>query len=158
MVTREFLQHHEIETTDVVYFGDGREIKPHRALVKRNITQRMVDRYLHGHNITDAQHTAATRFYTDWRLAGIEPRVTVNLMGVGGGGKGDGADHQMDARARHRKALAAIDMYDQGFVIDVVCFDIPVGGETMKNRTTIRTRFDRLRTALDRLVRHYGIS
>lgn len=61
------------------------------------------------------------------------------------------------ARDRHNAALLALDMYDQGFVIDVVCYDKFLGGQMMKNRVTVRTRFDRLRDALDRLARHYGI-
>ena len=159
IVTPEFLQHHTIESVTVTHFGDGKEIKPHRAVTKRNTDQRLIDRYLRGHNISEAQHNAAGRFYLDWYLQGLEPRVTANLMATGGGkGGGDGGTQsQVAARQRHRQALNALDLPDHGFVIDIVCFDQPVGGEAMKNRITIRTRFDRLRSALDRLARHYGV-
>lgn len=158
MVTPEFLQHHQVEPVTVVHFGDGKDIKPHRALAKRNMTQRPIDQYHYQHNITDVQYMAAERFYQDWYLMGASPRLTANLTGVGGGGaRNYGTDRQQAARDRHRAALLAIDMYDQGFVIDVVCYDKFLGGQLMKNRVTIRTRFDRLRDALDRLARHYGI-
>ena len=157
-VTSEFLQHHRIEDAEVVHFGDGKEIKPHRAMAKRNLTQRPIDQYHYQHNITDAQYMAAERFYQDWYTMGGIPRMTANMTGVGGGGAPSyGTDRQQAARDRHRAALLVIDMYDQGFVLDVVCFEQYLGGQLMKNRITIRTRFDRLRNALDRLARHYGI-
>ena len=157
-VTSEFLQHHRVEDAVIVHFGDGKEIKPHRAMAKRNLTQRPIDQYHYQHNITDAQYMAAERFYQDWYTMGASPRLTANLTGVGGGGAPNyGTDRQQAARDRHRAALLVIDMYDQGFVLDVVCFEQYLGGQLMKNRITIRTRFDRLRNALDRLARHYGI-
>lgn len=158
MVTPELRRHHIIEDAETVHFGDGKAIKPHRAIAKRNMTQRPIDQYHYQHNITDAQYLSAERFYSDWYHAGLGPRVTANLTGVGGGGRDDGGTaRQQAARDRHNAALLALDMYDQGFVIDVVCYDIYLGGQLMKNRITIRTRFDRLRDALDRLAKHYGI-
>lgn len=158
MVTPELLNHHIVEDADIVHFGDGKEIKPHRVVTKRNKTQRPIDQYHYQHNITGAQYLAAERFYSDWYYAGLGPRVTVNLMGVGGGGVNYGTDSQHRARSRHSAALGVLDMYDQGFVIDVVCYDKFLGGQLMKNRITIRTRFDRLRAALDRLAKLYGVA
>ena len=158
MVTPEFLRHGVVADADIVHFGDGKDIKPHRVVTKRNMTQRPIDQYHYQHNISDAQYLAAERFYSDWYYAGLPPRVTGNLTGVGGGGRDDGGtDRQQRARSRHNAALLVLDMYDQGFVIDVVCYDIYLGGQMMKNRVTVRTRFDRLRAALDRLAKHYGI-
>ena len=158
MVTPELRRHHIIEDAETVHFGDGKAIKPHRVIAPKNMTQRPIDQYHYQHNITDAQYMAAERFYADWYYAGLVPRVTANLMGVGGGGMvGHGTDRQQAARDRHNAALLALDMYDQGFVIDVVCYDIYLGGQLMKNRITVKTRFDRLRDALDRLAKHYGI-
>lgn len=170
-VTSEFLQHHRVEDAEIVHFGDGKDIKPHRALAKRNMTQRPIDQYFYMGSLSDVgskggrkdrvsiiRYMAAERFYQDWYLMGASPRLTANLTGVGGGGAPNyGTDRQQAARDRHRAALLAIDMYDQGFVLDVVCFEQYLGGQLMKNRITIRTRFDRLRDALDRLARHYGI-
>ena len=158
MVTPELRRHHIIEDAETVHLGDGKNIKPHRVIAPKNMTQRPIDQYHYQHNITDAQYLAAERFYTDWYYAGLPPRVTANLTGVGGGGTDDGGTtRQQRARSRHNAALLALDMYDQGFVIDVVCYDKYLGGQLMKNRVTIRTRFDRLRDALDRLAKFYGI-
>lgn len=157
-VTSEFMRHHRVEDAEIVHFGDGKNIKPHRAWAKRNLTQRPIDQYHYQHNISDVQYMAADRFWSDWYYAGLPPRLTANLMGVGGGGRDDGGTtRQQAARDRHNAALLALDMYDQGFVIDVVCYDIYLGGQLMKNRITVKTRFDRLRDALDRLVKFYGI-
>lgn len=151
-------QHDVIEVVEVVHFGDGKDVQPHRALAPRVTTQRMIDRYLIGRNISEAQHRAAERFWADWYNAGRAPRTTANLEGVGGGGYDDGGTaRQVDASVRYSKALDVLDLYDCGFIIDVVCFDKPVGGKLMKNRVTVRTRFDRLREALDRLAKHYGV-
>ena len=158
MVTPELRRHHVIEDAEAVHLGDGKNIKPHRVVVLKNMTQRPIDQYRYQHNISEAQYLAAERFYMDWHLIGLGPKVTANLTGVGGGGAPNhGTERQQAARARHNAALEALDMYDQGFILDVVCYDKFIGGEAMKNRTTIRTRFDRLRGALDRLVKHYGI-
>jgi len=158
MVTPELRRQHVIADAEAVHFGDGKNIKPHRAWAKRNLTQRPIDQYHYQHNISDVQYMAADRFWSDWYYAGLPPRLTANLMGVGGGGAPVyGTDRQQAARNRLKAALMVLDMYDQGFVIDVVCHDKFLGGELMKNRITIRTRFDRLRSALDRLARHYGI-
>ncbi len=158
MVTPELLNHHIVEDADIVHFGDGKEIKPHRVVAKRNKTQRPIDQYHYQHNITGAQYLAAERFYADWYYAGLGPRVTVNLMGVGGGGVNYSTDRQNAARGRHNAALQVLDMYDQGFVIDVVCYEKYLGGGLMKNRIKTRTRFDRLRAALDRLAKYYGVA
>ena len=157
MVTPEFLRHHLVADVAVTHFGDGKDIKPHRVVTRRVVTQRPIDQYHYQHNITDRQYLAAERFYSDWYHAGLGPRVTANLTGVGGGGVNYGTNHQHRANRRHSAALSVLDMYDQGFVIDVVCYDKFLGGQLMKNRVTIRTRFDRLRDALDRLAKFYGI-
>lgn len=157
-VTSEFLQHHIVEDVTVTHLDDGRDVKAHRAVAKRNVTQRPLDQYLYQHNITDAQYLAGERFYKDWYLAGISPRMTANLGGVGGGGMIHATDRQQAARDRHNKALDVIGLLDRDFAIGVICLEQFVGGAMMKNRTTIRVRFDRLRDALDRLAKHYGIA
>ena len=158
MVTPELRLRHVIEDREQVHFGDGKTIKPHRVVVPHNVTQRPIDQYHYQHNISDVQYLAADRFWSDWYYAGLPTRMTANYTGVGvGGAPNYGTDRQQAAKGRLKAAMLVLDMYDQEFVIDVVCHDKFLGGELMKNRITIRTRFDRLRSALDRLARHYGI-
>ena len=158
MVTKELHRHHAIEDVAVVHFGDGRKIKRHRVVTLKNKTQNPIDQYHYQGIITEAQYLAAERFYADWWGAGLPPRVTANLLRVAGGTGHIETDRCMQARDRHLAALRSLDAADHGFVINVVCYGQFLGGALIKSRKVVRIRLGRLREALNRLARHYGIS
>lgn len=96
--------------------------------------------------------------YTLGEAAGIVQGLTANFDGVGGGGAPSyGTERQQAAHDRHEKALAVLDSDDRPMVLNVVCYEEFLGGELMKNRITVRTKIGRLRLALDRLAKFYGI-
>lgn len=91
---------------DVFYARDpdsGAIVK--RARVTVQIT---IDRLLVLKTITHRQWQAGDRLRTDIWLAGLEPRVTVNLLATGGGGQHDIPDRQAAAHQREKEALRAL--------------------------------------------------
>ena len=157
-VTPEYLRHNDVELATVVHFGDGRELKPHRATVLRVRNQRLIDRYFLGPPIVISlnQHAAADRLYDDYQIAGRPAKVTANLTGVGGGGINDMTTRQIAAGKRVRAALAAIPLRDRLLVSKVIFEDYPAGRRSAKKG--YMAPMDRFIRALDRLIKHYGIS
>ncbi len=80
------------------------------AIVKRaRVTvQVTIDRLLILKTITHRQWQAGDRLRTDIWLAGLVPRVTVNLLATGGGGQHDIPDRQADAHQREKEALRSL--------------------------------------------------
>ena len=159
MVTPEFLRHHEVEQTTLTHFGDGKELKPHRAVTLRVKNQRLIDRYFFGPPavISLNQHAAADRLYDDHQIAGRPAKVTANLTGVGGGGgSNDMTNRQIAAGQRIKSAMAAIPWRDRTLVLRVILDDAPAGRRSAKKGYL--APMDRFIRALDRLIKHYGIS
>jgi hypothetical protein len=116
-----------------------------RASGRRVKFECRLDWYQDKASIDDRQHAAGLRFRADWLLAAMEAKV-VGTYGLRVRGPGEFRDHQLAARRRAARALAALAPAERGTVIQVCGFDEWAAG-----------RLPALRAALTQLADHYGL-
>lgn len=120
--------------------------------------------------ITDTQHTAGQRYYSDWYHAGLSGIGAIDYSAANGAGAGS-APHMMPLtglmalkRAEHRKARAALADQERA-VLEAVVLEERSFTEAAKDATGIRNKQPALRegkrllsAALSALERHYGLT
>lgn len=113
--------------------------------------------------IDDAAFRAGERLRRDFELAGLQPRIAANWVATvasqnrAPGGSAEISDFAIDAKKRFEAAYAAIGPELAGVAVDVCCF--LKGLETVERERGWPPRSAKLmlRTALNILVRHYGL-
>lgn len=112
--------------------------------------------------ISHGEFEAGDRFRGDYHLAGLMPRVTVNLAATGGGGAHDISDRSVDALARVRSALSALSADDCQVAIWLLVWDCDaryignmLGG--VCKRSQIQIGVEAIHSALMSLADFYGI-
>lgn len=144
---------------------EGRWSQPHA----KRADPRHMDRYKNRDQLdpknperNQVLYDAGYRLLVDWTLAGLEPRMTANLMGAGGKGPDSAADMRSDANKRKDRALKAVEYPWSNVLINVVCQDMrasdwaaleAAGGPTACKNVGMYM----LRKALERLADHYGM-
>ncbi len=106
-------------------------------------TPNRLAKYRRIESISEQQFQAGEALAGTWARAGLVQRVVVNLLGAGGG-RADISDLQMDARTALTRALSGDRAPYADLLVSCCCYDEPVPT-------------NRLRTALTRLARHYGL-
>lgn len=158
----ELEQHHRVVVGDRIVFGeDGKPTS--RSFGSRVLTQRMVDRYHVGKQITDRQHKAAGALWAAFYEGGMEPRVVASLEGTGGastpGTTFPFSERQMAAQQLFREAIKAVGIYLSSVVVGVVCSDQPASAcvRDRSGRQAEIVGLDRLRIGLDMLADHFQL-
>ena len=113
--------------------------------------------------IDEAQFRAGERLRRDFECAGLQPRISANWIASvatgsrSGPAQADISDFAIDARRRLEAATQAIGPELAGIATDVCCF--LKGLETVERERGWPPRSAKLmlRTALQMLVRHYGL-
>ena len=113
--------------------------------------------------IDAAQFQAGEKLRRDFELAGLQPRISANWIATvasqnrSPGGGADISDFALDAKKRFEAAQTAIGPELAGVAVDVCCF--LKGLETVERERSWPPRSAKLmlRTALQILVRHYGL-
>ncbi|MCB1423268.1 MAG: hypothetical protein KDJ69_12535 [Nitratireductor sp.] len=113
--------------------------------------------------IDDPAFRAGERLRRDFELAGLQPRISANWVATvasqnrSPGGSAEISDFAIDAKQRFEAAHAAIGPELSGVAVDVCCF--LKGLETVERERGWPPRSAKLmlRTALNILVRHYGL-
>jgi len=136
-----------------------------REKVKRVVTQTILDRWFARHGIDERQWRAGDRLRATIYRAGLEPRVTINLLAQRGCPDPrllmPAGEAQSQARTEMRRALAILPRRLAGLAV-AVCSDQETPGgylarEGMKGREAETVGRDRLRLALDLLADLYGM-
>lgn len=146
------------------------EIKQHHLVViegtkeahARVADQRPMDRYwLRGElchfnrDLNRVMYEAGCRLRSDWSMAGLEPRVTANLFGVGGGSD-DRSDRQIAAKVRCQRALIEVGPVVSDILVHVACLDGEAAQWALaKGWRRAADGMPPLRLALEHLARHY---
>lgn len=114
--------------------------------------------------ITTAQFQAGDRLRTDYTLAQLTPRMSVDwaspsagTSGSGAGGPAALADTAIAAKQRLRRALDAAGPEFAGLLLDVCCFLKGLEDVERERRWPARSGKIVLQLGLDRLARHYGL-
>ncbi len=139
--------------------------RPVREKVKRVVTQTILDRWLARRGVDERQWQAGDRLRAAIYRAGLEPRVTINLLAQRGSPDPrllmPEGEAQAQARAEMRRALAVKPHRLAGLAVAVCCDrETPSGylaREGMKGREAETVGRDRLRLALDLLAEFYGL-
>lgn len=118
-----------------------------------------------GRPLIDAwQLAAGERLRSDFTLAGLTPRMTVDWtrygagMSSGIGHPGQASDVMMAARQRLHAALDALGPELADLALDLCCFLKGIGDVERARGFKQRTAKHRLIMALDQLILHYGLS
>lgn len=113
--------------------------------------------------INHTQHEAGERLHNDIHLAGLRPRVTVNLLSSGGGGGEGMTDRAAAAHQRVIRALSAVNADDCEVLTWVIWWEL--GTVYVGRRLGARSERSardlgsvRVREALDSLSVFYGIT
>ena len=114
--------------------------------------------------IDAVEFQAGEKLRRDFELAGLQPRISANWVATvasqnrSAGGSAEITDFALDARKRFEGAQAAIGPELAGVAVDVCCF--LKGLETVERERAWPPRSAKLmlRTALQILVRHYGLA
>lgn len=151
-----------VEINDPVAQAHG---MPVRQRVQRVTTQTILDRWLARRSIDERQWKAGDRLRETIYLAGLEPRVTVNLESTHGSGDPrhmmPTSEAQAAARAELRRTLALLPQRLAGLAV-AVCADQEtpeayMAREGIKGSDAKTIGRDRLRMALDLLADLYGV-
>lgn len=129
--------------------------------VRRVLDVAPLDHYRRRDLITEAQWKAGDRLRAVWRLAGIEPRVTANLLGTGGGAV-DMSDARASNIARYVAAMRAVGIVLSPVIVHVVCLEGTAGEwAELRGRRGTNAKVEgltTLRLALETLALHYGLT
>jgi hypothetical protein len=113
--------------------------------------------------IDEAQYQAGERLRSDFEKACLQPRISANWEAAVAGRSrsaaqaGDISDFALDARNRFNRALAAVGPELAGVAVDICCFLHGLEQVERARGWPPRSAKLMLRTALDMLVRHYGL-
>lgn len=131
------------------------------ATVRRSLDVAPLDHYARRELITQHQWKAGDMLRAVFRLAGIEPRVTANLLGTGGGAV-DISDAKASAMHDYRLAMTAVGVVLSPIIVHVVCLErLAVEWAELRGLRGTSAKvagMTTLRLALDSLVHHYHLT
>lgn len=137
-------QHDQVRTEETMTAG---------VRCGRVMTQTMRDRYWRRGLITERQHVAAERLWSDWYASGRAPTIVASYTERMD--RGDGADDgRLLASDRCRQAIQAVGIYLSPILVHVVCTDGAIEAWSV-NRMKQVEAMALLRVALSTLADHY---
>lgn len=144
----EFKRQHEAR----VYVGlwEARE-----GIVARNLGESPLGWLKRRGAITAAEFRAGMKLRRDFEFAGLAPRVTVNLLGVGGWQ--EMTSSQLDARQRFNDAMASLDPGNRDILIEICCFNTGLERAGEERDWPKRSAKVVLKLALAALAEYYGM-
>lgn len=117
---------------------------------KRVMTQRVLDRYAQRDEIDSRQYAAGEALFRLWYAAGRAPKVTLNLLAVGGADEGAEA-RKADAWAELNQALRAVGQRLSPILVHVCLADGTASAWARKSGHDPRGGLTALRLGLDAL-------
>jgi hypothetical protein len=123
---------------------------------RRVMTQRVLDRYAQRDEIDARQYAAGDALYRLWYAAGRSPKVTMNLLSVGGSDE-NAEDRKAGAWADLNGALRAVGKRLSPVLVHVCLADGTASAWARKNAHDPRGGLTALRLGLDALADHFRL-